>query len=132
RRMPHVYDFTGRGSQTAPARSDFGSVLDYSLFASQSVDVDGEHLGFDGASATLDERLFSPFGTLSQTAIVGTTTVRSFDTLRLDSTFRYSDPLSLTTYTVGDAVSGGLVWTRPVRFGGVQVRRNFGLRPDLI
>ena len=132
RRMPHVYDFAGSAAPTGPAVSGFGSVLDYSLFASDSFDFDRERSYFDGASVTLGERLFSPFGVLSQTAIVGTTTARSFDVLRLDSSFRYSDPESLLTYTIGDAVSGGLPWTRSIRFGGLQIRRNFSLRPDLI
>ena len=35
-------------------------------------------------------------------------------------------------YRVGDAISGGLAWTRPVRLGGVQVQKNFAARPDLI
>ena len=52
--------------------------------------------------------------------------------LRLDTTFAYSDPESLITYRGGDAITGGLNWTRPIRFGGVQVQRNFGLRSDLI
>jgi outer membrane usher protein len=38
----------------------------------------------------------------------------------------------MSTWTVGDLISGGLGWTRPVRLGGVQWRRNFGVRPDLI
>src|SRR5581483_1834284 len=38
----------------------------------------------------------------------------------------------LMTYRGGDAISGGLNWTRPIRFGGVQVQRNFDLRPDLV
>jgi len=34
--------------------------------------------------------------------------------------------------TAGDLITGGLSWTRPVRLGGIQWRRNFGVRPDLI
>src|SRR5690606_10548125 len=36
------------------------------------------------------------------------------------------------TWTAGDLVSGGHSWTRPVRMAGVQWRRNFAVRPDLI
>ncbi|KMZ12402.1 Sigma-fimbriae usher protein [Candidatus Burkholderia humilis] len=34
--------------------------------------------------------------------------------------------------TVGDAISGSLPWSRSVRFGGIQIQRDYGLRPDLI
>ncbi|NJM29365.1 MAG: fimbrial biogenesis outer membrane usher protein [Rhizobiales bacterium] len=34
--------------------------------------------------------------------------------------------------SAGDIITGGLAWTRPVRMGGAQLRRNFGIRPDLI
>lgn len=51
---------------------------------------------------------------------------------RLDTTWNYSDPRRMWTWSAGDVVSGGLAWTRPVRLGGVQWRRNFGVRPDLI
>lgn len=51
---------------------------------------------------------------------------------RLETRWSYSDPARLWTWTAGDLVSGGLAWTRPVRLGGVQWRRNFGVRPDLI
>ena len=51
---------------------------------------------------------------------------------RLETRWTYSDPRRLWTWTAGDLVSGGLTWTRPVRMGGLQWRRNFGVRPDLI
>ena len=51
---------------------------------------------------------------------------------RLETRWSYSDPVRLWTWTAGDLVSGGLAWTRPVRLGGVQWRRDFGVRPDLI
>jgi outer membrane usher protein len=40
--------------------------------------------------------------------------------------------LSLRTYRVGDFISGGLSWTRPIRLGGIQMSRNFCLRPGLV
>ena len=54
------------------------------------------------------------------------------EALRLNTTFAYSDEQSLITYRAGDVMSSGLAWTRPIRMGGAQVQRNFGLRPDLI
>src|SRR5690606_25058498 len=44
----------------------------------------------------------------------------------------HSDPQSLVTTQVGDTISGSLSWTRSLRMAGLQWRRNFSLRPDLI
>lgn len=51
---------------------------------------------------------------------------------RVDTHWSYSDSTRMTTSTIGDLTSGGLAWTRPVRLGGVQYRRNFATRPDLV
>lgn len=51
---------------------------------------------------------------------------------RLDTHWSFSDSTRMATATVGDLTSGGLAWTRPVRMGGIQYRRNFSTRPDLI
>lgn len=51
---------------------------------------------------------------------------------RLDTTWTYSDPVRMQTWSVGDLISGGQTWSRPVRMGGVQWRRNFATRPDLV
>ena len=51
---------------------------------------------------------------------------------RLDTSFTYADPESLRRFRVGDLITGGLSWTRPVRLGGAQVGTDFALRPDLV
>ena len=113
-------------------RSDYGGVLNYTLFSAGSGQWAPGSLLFSGSSATLDARAFSPFGTLSQSAILRTAFNNRFDALRLDTAFSYSDRETLTTYRAGDAINGGLAWTRPIRIGGLQAQRSFGLRPDLV
>jgi outer membrane usher protein len=130
-RVARAFDAIGEAASALPARADWGSVLNYTLFGSGTSGPE-KHMAFSGASASLDARIFGPYGTLSQTAILGTTTARDLTALRLDTTFAYSDPRSLITYRGGDAITGGLAWTRPIRFGGVQVQRNFALRSDLV
>jgi len=131
-RVTKVYD--ARGTRAAPTavRNDYGAVMNYWLFASSANRLTLDRLAFSGANASLDMRVFSPFGTLSQTGIVGSTVIKHFDVLRLDTTWSYSDPDNVATYRVGDTISGGLAWTRPIRLGGVQMQRNFALRPDLV
>ena len=115
-----------------PVRTDYGGVLNYTLYSAGSGQWAPGSVAYGGSSATLDARVFSPFGTLGQTGVLRSSFDNRFDALRLDTTFSYSDRDTLTTYRAGDAISGGLVWTRPIRIGGLQVQRNFGLRPDLV
>jgi outer membrane usher protein len=86
----------------------------------------------DGASLSLEDRVYGKLGVISNSGIIGRTTDNKTNYLRLDSAWTYSNQDRLLTGTIGDIITGGLSWTRPVRLGGVQLRRNFGLRPDLI
>lgn len=52
--------------------------------------------------------------------------------VRLDTQWTWSDQERLLTFTAGDFISGALPWTRATRMGGIQLRRNYSLRPDMI
>lgn len=126
------YDATP-GHEAAPdVRAGFGGVLNYNLFAASRQEPDAGGFTFSGVSTTLDARVFSPVGTFSQSAILRLADDGRADALRLDTAYTYSNPATLMTYQAGDAISGGFAWTRPIRVGGFQARRNFGLRTDLI
>ena len=131
-RATHEYEGVSAVADGVPVKSATGAVLNYNLFTSALRSTLNPNVSFQGASATLDGRLFSPLGTLSQSAILGSTTSVKMTALRLETAFSYSDPVSLTSYKAGDTISSGLAWTRPVRLGGLQTQRNFGLRPDLV
>jgi len=126
------YDMSHHPRPTVPVQSGYGAVLNYDLFGSGGNDQNVHWLTFSGATATFDSRLFTPFGTFSQGVILQSTLDERFAALRLNSTFAYSDTETMVTYRAGDTINGGLAWTRPVRVGGLQVERNFGLRPDLV
>lgn len=130
-RAPRVYDASAVRIRPPAPEADWGSMLNYTLFAS-SMDRLRAFPEFEGANATLDARLFGPYGTVRQTAIVGDTVGSRREALRLDTAYRYSDPDTMVTGEAGDVVSGGLGWTRPFRYAGLQVQRDFALRPDLI
>jgi outer membrane usher protein len=83
-------------------------------------------------AASLDTRLIGPFGTLATSGIVGDRLTIGDPLLRLDSTWSWSSPERLGTVRVGDVVTRGPSWTRPLRLGGAQVQTNFALRPDLV
>lgn len=95
-----------------------------------------------GSDITSSLRKTSMDGTLALSAFtpIGTFTTNGFATvdaetqhaLRLDSSWTLDDPPELRRLTIGDAVSGGIGWSRSVRFGGVQIARDFSLQPDLV
>jgi len=112
-------------------RQGFGAVVNYDAYASGSARTAHLRPTYHGASVSLDGRVFSPYGVVSQSGIASSAAHVS-RVVRLDTKYSYSDPETLKTYTVGDTISSGLPWTRPIRLGGVQAQRNFGLRPDLV
>jgi outer membrane usher protein len=130
-RATHVYDARAVGDKAPPARTDWGALLNYTLYATTLSNLPTLPK-FTGANASLDARAFTPLGVVEQTAIVGDTIASNYDYLRLDSTFTYSDPEAPLTARAGDTISGGLAWTRPVRYGGFQFQRDFSLRSDLV
>ena len=127
-----VYNASGRPQKVSAVQNDYGAVLNYTLFSSAASNPNAQLFAFNGGSATLDARGFTPYGTFSQSGILETALNDAFEALRLNSTFTYSDPQTSTKYVVGDTINGGLAWTRPIRIGGFQIQRNFGLRPDLV
>jgi outer membrane usher protein len=132
-REARVVDVGGRETQDRlQPQSGYGAVLNYSLFASSNTLFDDDVELFQGVSGGFDTRLFSPFGTLSQSFIAGYSDGELGGLTRLNTTWAYSDPKRLMTYRAGDFISGGLSWTRPVYLGGIQAQRNFGLRSDLV
>ena len=114
------------------ARSSFGALLNYDLYLNDT-DDSGTSL-----SAWNEFRVFDGWCTFSTTGqwreqISG----QSFDSsqrgfLRYDTTFRYTDEERLLTFEGGDVVSGSLPWSSSVRMGGVQLSRDFSVRPDLV
>lgn len=130
-----VRNYSLRGSidpDETPIERNPGAVLNYDLFSSFARSDGGSGRLYQGASATLDGRVFSRLGTLSQTGIVGQTLTSGVTALRLDSAWSYADPARMVEYKAGDTISSGLAWTRPIRMGGLQAQRRFGLRPDLV
>jgi outer membrane usher protein len=115
-----------------PALSSFGALLNYDLYLNDTDDA-GTYL-----AAWNEVRLFDSWGTLSNTGQYRRTlSGDAVDTLnngylRYDTTWRYSDDDRMLTYEAGDLVSGALPWSSSVRLGGIQLSRDFGVRPDLV
>jgi outer membrane usher protein len=132
---PAVYDARGEKDHLEARPSDFGALLNYSVFGSyeDEAKVDGKAVqGFTGVNVALDARLLTPHGVLSQTGIIGTTLANESDYLGLETTYTFSDQDNLVTWKGGDFITGGVGWSRPIRMGGLQARRSFDMRPDLV
>lgn len=114
------------------ATSNFGGLVNYTIYGSSGGGTWSDIADFNGVSALLESRVFGPLGVLSSSQVLSTSRLSEFDTQRLDTTWSYSNEETLTTYRAGDLITGGLSWTRPTRFGGLQIRRNFDLRPDIV
>lgn len=90
--------------------------------------------GGDQASATTELRAFGlGNGIVSQTTL--SRAIRqpeggwNRETVALDTYGEWSFPESAIRLRLGDSITGNLSWTRPVRFGGIQLGRNFALQP---
>lgn len=116
------------------AEKSTGLVLNYTLGADFGSNGANGGFGFNALSAGMDAWVFSPFGTLSNTAVArytegvnGGTSAQRFET-RYDVSFAKK----ALTFSIGDIKTSGPTWARPIRMGGVQLRRDFGLRNDLV
>ncbi|KQP18422.1 fimbria/pilus outer membrane usher protein [Pseudorhodoferax sp. Leaf267] len=114
-----------------PPLAGQGFLLNYDFYASNP--------GRDGSTSSLwtEQRWFGGWGLASNTGIVrrthGAQAQRGADGyLRYDTTWRYSDTEAVRTYTAGDLITGTLPWGSAVRIGGIQIARNFSVRPDLV
>ncbi|WP_119392981.1 fimbria/pilus outer membrane usher protein [Taklimakanibacter lacteus] len=131
-RIPRRLGAESRDETRPAAERGFGALVNYALTANFDT-TDYTHLpDYSGAFGYFDGRVFTPWGTLDSSFSARSTREPGEYVTRLDTAWVYSDPGSLRTYVAGDFISSGLAWTRPIRMGGLQVRRNFALRPDLV
>ncbi len=135
-----VIDLAGTNRQKPELTpSGTGFVLNYGLYASGRSEKTFTRTAFEGISANLEGWVYSPHGTvfssgllkLENTSGTGKTRLRG-RAIRLDTYWTYADLKSATTWLVGDIITSGPAWARPVRLGGVKVSRSFRLRPDII
>ncbi|KEJ96464.1 outer membrane usher protein [Pseudosulfitobacter pseudonitzschiae] len=130
---PRVISAASTPAFETPDRSS-GAVLNYNVAADFSATGDLSGLDMNNVSAALDARVFSPWVTLNTTGLYRFAGASADDRkfLRFETNFEVVDTKRALTYTFGDVTTSGLQWSRPIRMGGFQVRRDFGLRSDLV
>ncbi len=127
------YSARGTIHDTPVLTPGYGAAVNYSLSANASSKTNDINPAFNGGSVVLDGWAFSPHGSLFQSGSFDISTAGSkVRGRRLDSFWTKSLPEKQMSVRVGDMITSGLRWTRPIRMGGVQVKRNFATRPDLI
>jgi len=113
-------------------QSSTGALVNYTLYGASGGESIKDLWEFQGLSGAFDMRVFGSLGLFSSSQVITLLPNDLYSTARLDTAWSYSDPDRMLSYQIGDVISGGLSWTRPVRLGGAQIRRNFGLRSDLV
>ncbi len=121
------------GQETAGARR----VIESSTGLTLNYDWAGTYSGGQvGATGAMDMRAFSPRGVMSSNWLAYTGANSPVPgknmAVRLDSTYEFANVNSLRRYSMGDFITTGLAWTRPVHLEGVQIRSDFSMRPDLV
>jgi outer membrane usher protein len=103
-------------------QASLGMLLNYNVFAQSSG---------GSVASNLDLRYFDSRGSLSST---GAAILRGEERgyTRYDTTWTHANQDRLTTVQLGDTVTPALSWSRALRLGGIEWRRNFELRPDLV
>jgi outer membrane usher protein len=114
-------------SRTPRAQASLGALLNYDMY--MTLDERGE---YDLAASTA-MRAFVGNHVVENTGLLRAASSGDNDSYtRLDTHWTWSSQDDLLTVTAGDVISGGLSWTRATRLGGVQIRRNFALQPELV
>jgi outer membrane usher protein len=109
--------------QAGPAVVTPGAVINYDAFT---------RLGDNRSMSLANEvRYFNQDGVLTSTGVFNVSGQRR-EFIRFDTAWVHADPDTLETWQVGDLISSSLTWTRSLRMGGVQWRKSFDLRPDLL
>lgn len=126
--LPEQQIGSDRRYDYVPARSSPGLLVNYDVYASDS------DRGAASLSVWHELRAFGSFGIVSTSgvyrAVSGAGGQDGF--LRYDSYWRYSDEQRMLTYEAGDLLTRSLNWGGTVRLGGVQISRDFAIRPDII
>lgn len=116
---------------TAPASDpiapivDAGALLNYDLYLQASG-------GRVSASLWTEQRVFGRLGALSNSGVMRAGASGRSGYLRFDTRYRLADESRALELIAGDLVTRALPWSTAVRVGGLQLSRNFSIRPDLV
>jgi outer membrane usher protein len=115
--------------ERSPTVANVGAMLNYDAYVQHGGSI-------TSASLWTEQRLFGPFGTLSNDgtlrAVQGGGSSAPQGYLRYDTRYRHVDEDHALAFTAGDLITQSLPWTTSVRMGGFQIARDYRVRPDLL
>ncbi|EJL87125.1 fimbria/pilus outer membrane usher protein [Pantoea sp. GM01] len=114
-----------------PGRASNGVLLNYDFYATRT-DNAGSRL-----SSWNELRLFGPAGQFSTNGVYvqqleGGVSGQQEGYIRYDTWFSNENENAAISWRAGDLVTDALSWSNSVRLGGVQIGRDFSVRPDLV
>ncbi|WP_392562990.1 fimbria/pilus outer membrane usher protein [Orbus sturtevantii] len=110
-----------------PAENSNGLLFNYDAYVSNPQNGDSY------AAIWTDVRFFSQDGALQSTGSYQQPfSKRAKRYIRYDTSWQSSNQQSMSTIDVGDFITKTLSWSDPVRLGGLQIAKNFSIRPDII
>lgn len=116
------------------AQSGVGFLNNYDFYMSRP------YIGNTVNNLFTEQRFFSPYGVFRNTGIYSHQQQDQANTQqfkngyrRYDTNWQYDHQSTATSVIVGDIISATKnSWGNAVRMGGIQIKRDFGTRPDLI
>ncbi len=126
-----VFGTVAHNGKFYPGRSSNGVLFNYDLYTSDTSN-NGSRM-----SAWNELRFFGPDGQLGTNGILqqqfsGSTEFANNGYIRYDTWWATQNEAHALNFRVGDLITDSLSWTNSVRLGGIQVARDFSVRPDLI
>jgi outer membrane usher protein len=115
------YQATDPGPMTPSA---VGGFLNYDLLG---MVADGEVT----LSGAVELGVFTPLG-VGVSNFVGRWRGKHAELTRLDTNWTWDDPARLRSFRIGDSISRGGVGGAPLRFGGIQLSRDFAVQPGFV
>ncbi len=114
-----------------PGRASNGALLNYDFYATRT-DNAGSRL-----SSWNELRFFGPLGQFSTNGVYaqqleGGVAGQQDGYIRYDTWFSNENENAAISWRAGDVVTDALSWSNSVRLGGVQIGRDFSVRPDLV
>ncbi|MDY0925791.1 fimbria/pilus outer membrane usher protein [Enterobacter sp. CFBP8995] len=114
-----------------PGRATNGALLNYDFYATRT-DNAGSRL-----SSWNELRFFGPVGQFSTNGVYvqqleGGVAGQQEGYVRYDTWFSNENENAAISWRAGDLVTDALSWSNSVRLGGVQIGRDFSVRPDLV
>lgn len=106
------------------ASYDMGALLNYDAYVSGGGDRKPQ------VSLWHEARVFGGAGVISTTGVLRSGAGKSY--VRYDTSWRRSDEATAVTFEAGDVITRTLPWASAVRLGGIQVSRDFAVRPDIV